>query len=142
MSWHVICSPVHDGFASPQPTAPVASGELREVRRRLVPASARPTVVDMSTDSENEVSQLSGNRFAVLGESQEGPEIGNRRRLVLISPDDVLDREREWDLDTESVGGASVAEVNEVVEPTVAEVPVVMEARERALVRGFSQVWS
>ena len=65
-------SPVNLGFASSQPTAPAASGELREVRRRLVPASARPTVVDMSTDSENEVSKLRGNRFAVLGESPEG----------------------------------------------------------------------
>ena len=50
-----------------------------------MPASARPTVVDMSPDTKNEVSQLRGNRFAVLGESQEAREIGNRRRLLLIS---------------------------------------------------------
>ena len=73
-------------------------------RRRLVPASALPTVVDMSTDSEIEVSQVRGNRFALLGESQVGRDVGNRRRLVLISqrPDDV--RDHEWDSDTESVG--------------------------------------
>ena len=107
---------------------------------RLVPASARLTVVDMSTDSENEVPQLRGNRFAALGESQEGRDVGNRRRLVLISQraDDV--RDREWDSDTESVGGASDVEVSEVVEPTVAESPVVLEARVRAPVRAFASL--
>ena len=109
MSWHAICCT--------QPTAPAA------------PASALPTVVDMSTDSENEVPQLRGNRFAPLGESQVGRDVGNRRRLVLISQrtDDV--RDREWDSDTESVGRASDVEVSEVVEPTVAENPVILEAR-------------
>ena len=133
---------VHDGSASPLPTAAAASGQLREVTRHLVLASARPTVVEKSTDSENEVSQLRGNRFAVLGESQEGREIGNRRRLVLISQraEDVRDREREWDSDTKSVGCASDVEVNEVVEPTVAEIPVVMEARVRAPVRAFANL--
>ena len=54
--------------------------------------------------------------------------------------DDVRDRERERDSDTESVGGASDVEVNEVVEPTVAEIPIVMEARVRALVRAFASL--
>ena len=35
---------------------------------------------------------------------------------------------------------ASDVEVNEVVEPTVAEIPVVMEARVRALVRDFASL--
>ena len=48
--------------------------------------------------------------------------------LISQRADDVRDREREWDL--ESVGGASDVEVNEVVEPTVAEIPVVMEEGE------------
>ena len=130
----------HDVSASPQPTAPAASGELLEVRRRLVPASALPTVVDMSTDSEIEVPQLRGNRFAPLGESQVGRDVGNRRRLVLISQRADVVRDREWDLDTESVGGASDVEVSEVVEHTVAENPVVLDARVRAPVRTFASL--
>ena len=49
-------------------------------------------------------------------------------------------REREWDSDTETVGGASDVEVDEVVEPTVAEIPVVMEARVRAPIRAFTSL--
>ena len=50
--------------------------------------------------------------------------------------DDV--RDREWDSDTESVGGASDVEVSEFVEPTVAENPIVLEATVRASVRAFA----
>ena len=69
----------HDGSASPQPTAPAASCELPEARRRLVPASALLTVVDMSIDSENEVPHLCGNRFAALGETTFGVNFPARR---------------------------------------------------------------
>ena len=60
--------------------------------------------------------------------------------LISQRADDVRDREREWDSDTESVGGASDVEVKEVVETTVAEIPVVMEARVRAPVRAFASL--
>ena len=69
MSWHAICHPFTMGLRAPNPQR---LQHLVSSVRCLVQASARPTVVDMSTDSENEVSQLRGNRFAVLGESQEG----------------------------------------------------------------------
>ena len=98
-----------------------------------MPASALPTVVDMSTDFENEVPQLRGNRFAALGESQEGRD-GNRRRLVLISQRaDARDRERY------RVHGGCIR-CGSQVEPTVAENPVVLKARVRAPVRAFASL--
>ena len=63
---------------------------------------------------------LRGNRFAVLGEPEAEVEVRPRRRLVL--------------------GGVSDAEVTEVVEPTVEEVPVLMDARVRAPVRAFTSL--
>ena len=46
----------------------------------------------------------------------------------------------EWDSDTDTVGGVSDAEITEVVEPTVEEVPVPMDARVRAPVRAFTSL--
>ena len=60
--------------------------------------------------------------------------------LISQHADEVRDREREWDSDTETVGGASDFEVNEVVETTVAEIPVVVEARVRAPMRAFTSL--
>ena len=103
--------------------APVASG----IHQRRIPSS----------DSV----PLRGNRFAVLGEPEAEVEVRPRRRLVLVSQHS-NDRQPldEWDSDTDTVGGVSDAEVTEVVEPTVEEVPVLMDARVRAPVRAFTSL--
>ena len=68
-----------------------------------------------------EDTQLHGNRFAVLG--SESHEVGDRprRRLVLVSQhrNDRRGLDREWDSDTDTVGGAPDVEVTEVVENTL-----------------------
>ena len=82
---------------------------------------------------------LQGNRFAVLGEHGEADEGRPRRRLVLVSQQAHHGVDHEGESDTESLGGASVVEdVGEVVEPTVVEIPVSMEARVRAPARAFA----
>ena len=107
-------------------TAPVASG----IRQRRIPCS------------DSVPTPLHGNRFAVLGQVPEA-EVQDRprRRLVFVSQhrNDRQDLD-EWDSDTDTVGGVSDAEVTEVVEPTVEEVPVPMDARVRAPVRAFTSL--
>ena len=46
----------------------------------------------------------------------------------------------EWDSDTDTVCGVSDTEITEIVEPTVEEVPVPMDARVRAPVRAFTSL--
>ena len=46
----------------------------------------------------------------------------------------------EWDSDTDTVCGVSDAEITEVVEPTVEEVPVPTDARVRAPVRASTSL--
>ena len=109
----------------------------RDVRAVLrgVPESDR-TVVDVSGDSSR-----SGNRFAPLsepsGESRRGD---RRRRLVLVSPQEVPESDHEWDSDTDSIGGASDVEGVDVVEPTPVEDPIMLEGRLRAIVRSFASL--
>ena len=89
-------------------TAPVASG----IRQRI-------------SSSDSAATPLHGNRFAVLGEVPEAEvEDRPRKRLVLVSQhrNDRQGLDREWDSDTDTVGGVSDVEVTEVVEPTVEEV--------------------
>ena len=106
-------------------TAPVASG----IHQRRIPSS------------DSVPTPLRGNSFAVLGEPEAEVEVRPRRRLVLVSQHS-NDRQAldEWDSDTDTVGGVSDAEVTEVVEPTVEEVPVLMDARVRAPVRAFTSL--
>ena len=106
-------------------TAPVASG----IHQRRIPSS------------DSVPTPLRGNRFAVLGEPEAEVGVRPRRRLVLVSQHS-NDRQAldEWDSDTDTVGGVSDAEVTEVVEPTVAEVQVLMDARVRAPVRAFTSL--
>ena len=113
-------------------TFPADSCEVRAVVRG-VPGSDR-TVVDMNGSSDSR----SGNRFAPLsepsGESRRGE---RRRRLVLLSQQEVPESDHEWDSDTDSIGGASDVEGVDVVEPTPVEDPIVLEGRLRAPVRSF-----
>ena len=89
-------------------TFPAASREVRAVLRG-VPGSD-PTVVDISGGSD----ARSGNRFAPLSEpsgvEREGRRGERRRRLVLISQQEVPESEHEWDSDTDSIGGESDVE--------------------------------
>ena len=63
-----------------------------------------------------------------------------RTRLVLVSQhsNDKRGHDREWDSDTDTVGGASDVEVTEIVAPAVEEAPVPMDVRVRAPVRAFT----
>ena len=98
-------------------TQPTGSRDVRAVLRG-VPSSDR-TVVDMSGDSAR-----SGNRFAPLsepsGESRKGE---RRRRLVLLTQQEVPESDHDWDSDTDNIGGASNVEGVDVVEPTPVEYP-------------------
>ena len=111
------------------PTQATDSRDVRAVLRG-VPSSDR-TVVDVSGDSVR-----SGNRFGPLsepsGESRRGD---RRRRLVLVSQQEVPESDHEWDSDTDSIGGVSDVEV----EPPV-EDPIISEWRLRAPVRSFASM--
>ena len=64
------------------------------------------------------------------------------RRLVLVSQPHDAERanDHEWDADTDSVPGASDAEVGDVVEPTVVEIAVLIEPRVRAVGGAFASL--
>ena len=119
-------------------TLPAGSSEVRAVLRG-VPGSD-PTVVDMSSGSD----ARSGNRFAPLSEpsgvEREGRRGERRRRLVLISQQEVPESDHEWDSETDSIGGASDVEVVDVVEATPVEDPIILEGRLRAPVRSFASL--
>ena len=61
-----------------------------------------------------------------------------RRRLVLVSQSDPQEAPLgEWDSDTDSIGGASEVEVEDVLEPLPPVQPVIFEAGVRAPTRAF-----
>ena len=97
-------------------TGSAANDEVKATRGcSRVPVSKPHTeaqkFVDMSADDSDREgqAQMSGNRFAVLGEDVElDPVARPRRRLVLVSQNpDFVGSDHEWDPDTESIGGAS-----------------------------------
>ena len=119
--------------------------------------SVGPTAAD-SEATASTVAAASGeirpphrNRFSALGEAEaelaqsiEGPDAEDRprKRLVLVSQhsDDRRGHDREWDSDTDTVGGTSDVEVTDVVAPTVEEAPVPMDVRVWAPVRAFTSL--
>ena len=109
-------------------TQAAVSRDVRDVLRS-VPDSDR-TVVDVSDSAR------SGNRLAPLSE----PSGDRRRRLVLVSQQEVPESDHEWDSDTDSIGGASDVEGVDVVEPTLVEDPIILEGRLRAPVRSFASL--
>ena len=115
-------------------TQAAVSRDVRAVLRG-VPGSDR-TVVDVSGDSTR-----LANKFAPLsepsGESRRGE---RRRRLVLVSQQEVTESDHEWDSDTDSIGGASDVEGVDVVEPTLVEDPIILEGRLRAPMRSFASL--
>ena len=89
----------------------------------------------MSVDDSDREGQahMSGNRFAVLGEDVDrlDPVARPRWRLVLVSQSpDFVGSDQEWDPDTESIGGASEVDGEEVPEQSLLETPIVVEPRE------------
>ena len=101
----------------------------------MVHSSGDPTVVDLS---EDEGFPLRGNRCSgcagkvTWGAVHEDEWCSSPNKVMMVLT-------KEWESDTETVGGApDVEDVGEVVEPTAVETPVQMEARVRAPARAFA----
>ena len=83
------------------------------------------------SDQEDREVLLAGNRYAARRDNNPGHSeleapgpARPRRRLVLVSQNsDAKVSDREWDSDTNSIGGTSDVEVNDVPAPTVPETP-------------------
>ena len=127
-----VCRVPRTSQQSGASTVPTDSREVRGVLRG-VPGND-PTVADTR----------SGNRFAPLSEpsgvEHEGRRGVRRRRLVLISQQEVPESDHERDSDTDSTGGASDVEGVDVVAETPVEDPIILEWRLRAPVRSFASL--
>ena len=115
-----------------------------------VPASSQAqrgglAVVDMSRDDSDRESQLQmSSRFAVLSddadELERPSQIARGRRLVLVSQNhDAVASDHEWDLDTESIRGASDVEEDDVPAQSTIETLFVAD-RIQARARAFASL--
>ena len=113
-------------------TVPTDSREVRGVLRGV--QGSDHTVADTR----------SSNRFAPLSEpsgvEHEGRRGERRRRLVLISQQEVPESDHEWDSDADRIGGASDVEGVDVVAETPVEDAIILEWRLRAPVRSFASL--
>ena len=122
------------GASTISEVASTVPASAQDVQAALREVGGSPTVVDMSADDSDREGQvhMSGNRFAVLGEDVEldrlDPVARPRRRLVLVSQNpDFVGSDYEWDPDTESIGGASEVDGEEVPEQSLFETPIAVE---------------
>ena len=135
------------GASTISEVASTVPASAQDVQAALREVGGSPTVVDMSADDSDRGGQvhMSGNRFAVLGEDVEldrlDPVARPRRRLVLVSQNpDFVGSNHEWDPDTESIGGASEVDGEEVPEQSLFETPIAVEPRVHAHGRAFASL--
>ena len=124
---------------------PQSTGTPRSVQDR---SDFTATVVDESTDGihndsimESVEAVQSEGIVAEDGVANRRPHHAQaRRRLVLVSQSDPQEAPLgEWDSDTDSIGGASGVEVEDVLEPLPVQ-PVIFEAGVRAPTRAFASL--
>ena len=118
-------------------TVPATSNELRAFRRGV--AHSEPTWADSSDGHAG----MAENRFAALqdpaGVENEARGETQRTRLVLnFQQEGREESDHEWDPDTDSLGGVSEGEVEDVAVP--ASEPIDAEARVRAPARSFASL--
>ena len=69
-----------------------------------------------------------------------GRVVQGRRRLVLVSQNHDVARDHEWDPDTESIGGVSDVEEDDVPEQSTIVTPIVAEPRIQGRARAFASL--
>ena len=113
------------------------------VAHRLLEDGGAPAFVDMSVDDSDQErpARLTGNRFEALSDTAEPNEGRPRRRLVLISQNpELATSDHEWDPDTESSGGASEVEVEDVNVESVPDLPIPAQDRVHGAQHSFAMV--
>ena len=114
------------------------SGQDFFVAHRASEDSGSPAVVDMTvddSDQEHQPARLIGNRFEVLSDEASESERPRRRLVLIQNPAS----DHEWDPDTESIGGASEVEVEDVeVESAAPDLPIPVQDRIHGVQRAFA----
>ena len=112
--------------SEPGSTVPASVRDIHVGHRALEEGGA--PVIDMSVDDSDQESpvRLTGNRFEALSDTAADPDVARpRRRLVLISqnPEPSVSA-NEWESHTDSIGGASEVDVDDVHQDSVPDVPI------------------
>ena len=106
--------------SEPGSTVPASVRDIHVGHRALEEGGA--PVIDMSVDDSDQERpvRLTGNRFEALSDTAAEPDVARpRRRLVLISQNlEPSASANEWESDTDSIGGASEADVDDVIQET------------------------